>query len=453
MTDTSEPNSDGKAAKQAGEIDALARQPLIERSSNINEATRKRKSRKRTAPPKATEAALPSLPGLKFARHPAGIDAEAAAYTSSLTALVGPIEDFQQWTDERAKRLKLRKVGEGSYGEVYRATAPSGESVIFKLVPLRARKGPGSKSHTAINDAVNEVRLLERMCEVPGLVEYRGGAILIGRVPATLVSEWHAYKQTSRTAEAKNPAHKSSYPASQLWLALEMSDAGEDLSHYRPPGAPNASFSATCLSVQRIWDIFWQVVGILARAESHAQFEHRDLHFGNICIRDTRHQPDAENLELVSNKDSTPFKLDNTGLQVTIIDYTLARATVMEDHVLSTNLSQDKDLIWARDQTYRYMEEVVGLGGWREFRPETNVLWLQQLVEKLLDKATKLSKDAWHTEGGNVTVTRQMRQILENVKGMIRREEWGKWKVRSATDLLDLSVQRGWLKLEEFVKG
>ncbi|KAL9121588.1 MAG: hypothetical protein Q9187_001858, partial [Circinaria calcarea] len=118
LTDSSEPDSDGRAAKQAGEIDALARRPLIERSSNINEAARKRKSRKRTAPAKVTEAALPPLPGPKFARHPACIDAEVAAYTSSLTALVGPIEDFQQWTDERAKGLKLRKVGEGSYGEV-----------------------------------------------------------------------------------------------------------------------------------------------------------------------------------------------------------------------------------------------------------------------------------------------------------------------------------------------
>ena len=383
----------------------------------------------------------------------ASIDADTAAYTSSLTALVGPIEDFQGWTDERTKGLKLRKVGEGSYGEVYRATAPSGESVIFKLVPLRARKGRGSRVHTPIEDAVNEVKLLERMSEVPGLVEYRGGALLIGRMPAALVSEWHAYKETSRTAESKNPGHKLSYPPTQLWLALEMSDAGGDLSHYRPPGTLSTSLSARNLSIYRVWDIFWQVVGILARAETHAEFEHRDLHFGNICIKDTRNQQDEENMELVPYKDSTPFKLNNTGLQVTIIDYTLARAKVMENQVLFTDLSKDKDLIKAKDRTYKYMEEVVGVGGWREFTPETNVMWLQQLLEKLLNITTIPSKDAWRTEGDPMTATRKMKQILKEVEGMIQRADWEKWKVRSASDLLDLSVQRGWFRLEEFIRG
>lgn len=383
----------------------------------------------------------------------ASINAETAAYTSSLTALVGAIEDFQEWTDERARGLKLRKVGEGSYGEVYRATAPSGESVIFKLVPLRARKGRGSRVHTSIKDAVNEVKLLERMSEVPGLVEYRGGALLIGRMPAALVSEWHAFKETSRTAESRNPAHKLSYPPTQLWLALEMSDAGEDLSHYRAPGTLSASLSPRNLSIYRVWDIFWQVVGILARAETHAKFEHRDLHFGNICIKDIQNQQDEENVELVSYKESTPFKLDNTGLQVTIIDYTLARAEVMENQVLFTDLSIDKDLIKAKDRTYRYMEDVVGVGGWREFTPETNVLWLQQLIEKLLSITTVPSKDAWHTEGDQITTTRKMKQILEEVEGMIQRQNRGKWTVRSASDLLDLSVQRGWFRLEEFIQG
>ena len=395
----------------------------------------------------------PPPPGPRFARRVASIDGETAAYTGSLTALVGAIEDFQKWTDERAKGLKLRKVGEGSYGEVYRATAPSGESVIFKLVPLRARKGQGSRMYTPIKDAVNEVKLLERMSEVPGLVEYRGGALLIGRMPAALVSEWQTYKESSRTSESRNPADKLSYPPTQLWLALEMSDAGEDLSNYRPPGTLSASLSARELSIYRVWDIFWQVVGILARAETHAEFEHRDLHFGNICIKDTREQQDEENMEVVPYEDTTRFKLDNTGLQVTLIDYTLARATVMENQVLFTDLSKDQNLMKAKDRTYKYMEEVVRVGGWGEYAPETNVMWLQQLLEKLLSITTIPSKDVWHTKGDQITATRKMKQILEEVEGMIQRKDWREWKVRSASDLLGFSVQRGWFRLEEFIKG
>lgn len=67
--------------------------------------------------------------------------------------------------------------------------------------------------------------------------------------------------------------------------------------------------------------VLQQVIMSLAVAERQLQFEHRDLHWGNILIKRTR----QEYLEYLI--DGRQFHVRTNGVQVTIIDFTLSRLT------------------------------------------------------------------------------------------------------------------------------
>ena len=147
------------------------------------------------------------------------------------------VSEFSSWMAARIN-LAIEKTGEGSFGEVFRVTSANGDTVILKLMPLNAVKGRGSKFFTSIDCAANEIRLLERMQPVPGFVDFRGACVLTGSLPGTLIDLWKKYKSSGRTIESRDPSKKTSYPTDQLWLLVEMSDAGHSLEHsqYAPPG-------------------------------------------------------------------------------------------------------------------------------------------------------------------------------------------------------------------------
>ncbi|MCJ1384711.1 hypothetical protein MMC17_007829 [Xylographa soralifera] len=395
-----------------------------------------------------------------FHEQPAILDDETTSYVSPLLAcknVSGRVENFQAWTDERMPPLKMQKIGEGSFGEVYRATN-GGEAVIMKIIPLNARKGRGSRSFTSIEAAANEVQLLEKMQRIPGFVEFRGACVLQGSMPAQLVQEWNDYQAQGRTVESKDPNKKNAYLENQLWLLIEMSDAGTNLNpgHYMPYDTMYYTLGDRYLSVHRSWDIFWQVVRALAKAEVYAEFEHRDLHLGNICARNIRATIDKENLTLVPSAEATPFSLDNTGVQVTIIDYSLARAIADEGQILSYDFMKNDSLLRGEGELqydmYRYMAEAMGKKSCKEFVPKTNVLWLSYLITKLLAVTVELSEEAKFEEKGRVTVIAKMKAILEEVRNITALSRRENWMLQSAGEMLELGTHNEWFSLEEIIE-
>ena len=390
-------------------------------------------------------------------QHPATLDRATEAYLIPLTAsenVDATVEDFQAWTDERSPPLRIEKQGEGSFGEVYRVI-DGDQSVILKIIPLRARTGQGSRKYTTISDASSEIQVLARMSEVPGFVDFRSAHVVCGSLPSQFLSAWNRYKKGGELVEARNPNYRSAYPPTQLWLIIEMGDAGKDLDRYRPLNVLESPKSKRHLSVQRSWDIFWQVAQALAKGEIHAEFEHRDLHLGNICIKDTRDQRDIEDLDLVPRHSQTPFKLDHTGLEVTIIDYTLSRATLEGNRVVFNDLGKDQALFQGEGaiqfDIYRHMEDVIAMSGWQESRPMTNVMWLYYLVEALLGRTTELSKEAGYTIKDQMTVTAKMESILMEVKDTIHVEKKREWIVQSATELISMGTTKGWFLAEDVI--
>ncbi|XP_042476477.1 serine/threonine-protein kinase haspin homolog isoform X2 [Macadamia integrifolia] len=126
-----------------------------------------------------------------------------------------------------------------------------------------------------------------------------------------------------------------------------------------------------------------QITAALAVAEAAYEFEHRDLHWGNILL--TR-KNDARVQFTLEGK---PMWAQTFGLTVSIIDFTLSRINTGES-ILFLDLSSDPLLFEgpkgdSQSETYRKMKEVTD-ECWEGSYPKTNVLWLQYLVDILLLK-------------------------------------------------------------------
>ncbi|KAL2799126.1 hypothetical protein BJX66DRAFT_322342 [Aspergillus keveii] len=327
------------------------------------------------------------------------------------------IQKFDAWAARAGEMLEVVKLAEGSYGEVYKlklrenvcekdisksrlARLRAYGDGVFKVVPLRAQSGPGSKKFTSIEEIVAEIKMLKYLDPIPGFARFREIHVVQGRFPRAFQEAWDQYKKTKDDCLNPNPSSKRAYPDSQIWGIVEMDDAGCELEKF--------SWS----SIFQVYDIFWGVAMALARAEEYALFEHRDLHLGNVCIRSAR--PDGRmyppsDLEIMHQSYSSGFGLST--LETTLIDYSLSRAELVVDEVsqlvetTSSDLDKkqifdaighDEDDALLRD-TYRHMRAQLYSGNpldaekapdvpgiWTEYAPRTNLIWLRFLLKMLL---------------------------------------------------------------------
>lgn len=323
---------------------------------------------------------------------------EICTYLEPLTNLEGVVSEIKhlsKWYEEWTLHCHVIKIAEGSFGSVFRLSDKEGlqEPTIGKLMPLRPKSGKGSRKpgYTHIADAVSEIRLLETMSQVPGFVEFRSAEVLIGELPKPFKQEYRSYK-------AKCKGNKESfcdlrYPDDQTWVFIEMGNAGTELEDALLPETEENMIlekdekSQWVLKVQDVRDIFWGVAEALANGEEAQEFEHRDLHFSNICIQ--RKQIRKDNGYLMTPSD--------TNIEVTLIDYTLSRATLSNGAVVCNRMtdqgifSGDDDLQF---DVYRWMREEMSEQNphskkWEAFVPMTNVLWLYHLLEKLMALSTR----------------------------------------------------------------
>ncbi|PIN01933.1 Non-specific serine/threonine protein kinase [Handroanthus impetiginosus] len=128
-----------------------------------------------------------------------------------------------------------------------------------------------------------------------------------------------------------------------------------------------------------------QVTLALAVAEAAYEFEHRDLHWGNILLRRKR----AATLQFIL--EGKKLQVQTFGLLVSIIDFTLSRINTGED-IFFLDLSSDPELFEGpkgnkQANTYRKMRDVTD-ECWEGSFPKTNVLWLQ-----FLDKSSENKKE------------------------------------------------------------
>jgi serine/threonine-protein kinase haspin len=145
--------------------------------------------------------------------------------------------------------------------------------------------------------------------------------VLQGRPSELFAKAWKSWNKSrprGKKSEFPDPTKRSSYEDTQLWVIIEMQDAGTDCEKMMEAGGVG--------TVWEIWDVFWGVCLSVAKAEEACRFEHRDLHLENICIRSAR--PGMDPMEPVI-RNPLKKKFGFSGLETTVIDYTLSRADIV----------------------------------------------------------------------------------------------------------------------------
>ncbi|KAK4123472.1 hypothetical protein N657DRAFT_645017, partial [Parathielavia appendiculata] len=193
-------------------------------------------------------------------------------------------DDFRvlTWDDVCPAGDRIEKIAEASYAEVYRITNAHGTSII-KVIRLES-----------------PIRAQTKAQERAGLVDEEPHS----------EGDMQGEQAFHRRKKRQDPDMLQFYPSPSRYLddtrflVVELGDAGTALEDFE------------LTSIRQVWDIFLHTALALTPPA-----QHRDLHEGNICIRQVR----PSTPKPTASQETTQFGL--SGLDVTILDYGLSRAT------------------------------------------------------------------------------------------------------------------------------
>lgn len=231
----------------------------------------------------------------------------------------------------------VSKLGEASYAEVYRR-----HDAVYKVMPF------GSEGELSVRDVVQELRCLRATTGIDGFNGMERAAVVKGEYAECLMRAWDEY------AERKGTENERPYSTpDSLFIVLELRHGGVDIEHWEMPSWRAAQ---SCLR---------KIVAALAEAERRIEFEHRDLHWGNVLV-------------------------DDEG-RINIIDFTLSRCTPGDGlGRVAHNALADQALFEADGEVdyqfdiYRQMRDERQSDDWATYSPVTNVQWVHYLADKLL---------------------------------------------------------------------
>ncbi|PWZ38108.1 Serine/threonine-protein kinase haspin [Zea mays] len=258
----------------------------------------------------------------------------------------------------------IKKLGEGTYGEAYRAgrtvckvrSEEILEEVLLSLTlnNLRADRGGDVKTNS---------------CN--GFIETKDFRVCQGPYDPFLISAWEDY-DAKRGSENDHPKE---FTREQCYIVFVLADGGTDLESF------------ALVEYNEVHSLLVQVTASLAVAESACEFEHRDLHWGNILLAQEE-TPDT-NHTMSFTLQGKRMHARTFGLNVSIIDFTLSRINT-GTAILFLDLSADPALFQGKKgdkqaETYRRMKQITQ-EHWEGSFPKTNVVWLIYLVDMVLQK-------------------------------------------------------------------
>lgn len=165
---------------------------------------------------------------------------------------------IESWDTMLSEEWQLKKIAESSFAEVYKVVNSGGTSVL-KIMALKPPKGPGARRETAVTveSVISEVLIMDIMAEIPGFLEFKACHIMEGKLPNQVVQAFDLYSDEKGTEFP----HPKAYQKDQLFMALELGDAGIDLENYK------------ITTLAQLWDIVLGVIIALAAGEGEFGFE------------------------------------------------------------------------------------------------------------------------------------------------------------------------------------
>ncbi|KAG0710644.1 putative serine/threonine-protein kinase haspin [Chionoecetes opilio] len=194
-------------------------------------------------------------------------------------------------------------------------------------------------------------------------VHVQGSWCVEGRYPQDLLHLWDLYKE-EKGSENDRP---DMFPDTQLYIVLEFGHGGRDLESF------------VFNNARDLMAVFVQIAYSLAVAEEALEFEHRDLHWGNVLVAPTTES------KIDFKLGGETYTLNTHGLKATVIDFTLSRIK-LPHCIVFNNLAEDPSLFTSEGdyqfEVYRQMQHTNN-DKWETFKPYTNVLWLHYLLVKM----------------------------------------------------------------------
>ncbi|KAL0034660.1 hypothetical protein WJX77_001494 [Trebouxia sp. C0004] len=291
---------------------------------------------------------------------------------------VAKLPSMEELIGQFASLAHIKKIGEGTFGEAFKA-----DQVVFKIVPLEGDLQVNGETQKRSEEILAEVAIaltLSRLREstsgpehsqsdnnTEGFVQTHGLGICHGRYAKTLIQEWHRWDHLH---ESENDA-VDAFPGDQLYVVFVFADGGADLERFE------------LRSFEEAQSILLQTALSLAVAEEACEFEHRDLHWGNLLARRDSNRTISCRLR------GHDIEASSSGVTVTLIDFTLSRLTALTGDVAFCDLAADPELFTGpkgdvQADTYRRMKKATR-NRWQGHCPATNCLWMHYLADVILN--------------------------------------------------------------------
>ncbi|KAI3841220.1 hypothetical protein MKX03_004924 [Papaver bracteatum] len=374
-------NSEGPMISEEKTPERVARRlsldllPLQTRSSVIDKNSDKSKAEASTMVDEGCEEIQKSIERLSLTQRLSFLDDNQQDPFMSLLAACRQsapstlLDLFSQHCDPGS----IEKIGEGTFGEAFMAGGR-----VCKIVPIDGDFKVNGEVQKRSSELLEEVLLSWALNSLKGqegdldntcttFIETIDVRVCQGVYDASLIKAWDDWDVTNNSVND----HPKEFPEEQCYLVFVLAHGGKDLESF------------VLSDFEEAQSLLIQVAASLAVAEAAYEFEHRDLHWGNILLTHT----EAETKKFVL--EGRQMWARTFGLSISIIDFTLSRINTGEAiHYL--DLSNDPDLFKGpkgckQSETYRKMREVTE-ECWEGSFPKTNVLWLQYLVDILLLK-------------------------------------------------------------------
>ncbi|KAD3067508.1 hypothetical protein E3N88_35388 [Mikania micrantha] len=289
---------------------------------------------------------------------------------------------FSDVISEYCDFQSITKVGEGTYGEVFIAG-----KTICKVVPFNGDSLVNGEIQKKAEELLEEVMLSLTLNELrgngthihnvcPTFIQTLSLRVCNGAYDEAMIRAWEEWDK-KHFSENDHPIE---FAEKQSFVVFVQEHGGQDLESF------------VLLNFNEARSLLVQVTVALAVAEAAFEFEHRDLHWGNILLS----RKGSETLQFIL--DGKKLCVKTYRLVASIIDFTLSRINT-GDSILFLDLSLDPGLFEGpkrdiQSETYRKMKQVTE-DCWEGSFPKTNVLWLQYLIDILLQKKDydRTSKD------------------------------------------------------------